>query len=83
MGYPQNVTLCDSSGNMSRADAQIVRLAHAHRALLEEKIKNEAAVPVLSAKQRFETFLSSHKGILSLIGILVAIVLGGLKLLLG
>jgi hypothetical protein len=83
MGYPANVTQYDSSGNMSRVDAEIVRLAHAHRALLEETIKNQTTVPVLSGKQRFETFLSNHKGILSLIGILVAVVLGGLKLLWG
>ena len=83
MGYPENVTHFDSSGNMSRAEAEIARLALAHRVLLEEKIKSGTAIPVLSRKQRFETFLSNHKGILSLIGILVAIILGGLKLLLG
>jgi hypothetical protein len=83
MGYPENITHIDSSVNMSRADAEISRLACAHRALLDEKLKKETAAKVLSTKQRFETFLSNHKGILSLIGILVAIVLGGLKLLFG
>jgi hypothetical protein len=73
MGYPQNVTHYDSSGNMSRADAEVVRLAHAHRALLEEKIKKEGKQHTGSATVRWiETFYANHKGLIWLGGVVVA-----------
>jgi hypothetical protein len=83
MGYPENVTHFDSSGHMSRAEAEIVRLGRAHRALFEEQIKNETAIPALTRKQRIEIFLSNHRGILSVIAILVATVFGLINILLG
>jgi hypothetical protein len=83
MGYPENVTHFDSAGQMSKAEAEIVRLGEAHRALLSESVKNDSAIPALSRKQRAENFLTNHRGILSLIGISVAISFGLLKVFLG
>jgi hypothetical protein len=82
MGYPENVTHFDASPHMSRVEAEILRLGQAHRALLSQDLNAQTAVSV-SRKQRLEDFLSRHKGILSVIGILVALVLGIMKLLLG
>jgi len=83
-GYPQDVTPFDSTGNMSKAHFEILRLAEAHRALVDEKITKEAALPAqLSRKQRIETFLSNHRGILTVVGIGVAVVFGVLKMVVG
>jgi hypothetical protein len=79
-GYPESAPQYNSSGSSSRAEVEIARLSHAHRALLEEQERNERAPSVpLSRRQQLETFLSRNKGILALIGILVAVVFGVLK----
>jgi len=64
-------------------DAEMLRLAQAHRDLLDARIKAEVPPAAqFSRRQKIETFLS-NKGILSVIGIFVAIVLGVLKIWLG
>ncbi len=70
MGYPENVRHFDSSGNMSRAEAEIARLGQAHRALLEAKLKKEEPPQVrfLSWK-RLEDFYANNKGLIWLGGI--------------
>jgi hypothetical protein len=59
-------------GNGPRAGAELLRLAQAHRALLDEKIRTETPVAAqLSRKQKVENFLSNHKGIMGGIGLLI------------
>jgi hypothetical protein len=70
----ESVTHYNPGGNMSKAATEVHRLARAHRALLDQQIKSEAAVVIIPRRQKIETFLSNHKGILSLIGICVAII---------
>jgi hypothetical protein len=70
-GFPENVSAYDTSGQASTGGAEIHRLAHAHRTLLDEQISSETSVPVLSRKQRIEMFLSNHKGIMAAIGLLI------------
>ena len=78
-GYPHNVTAYDSTAYQSRAQAEIHCLAEAHRSLLE---RTSAPVQV-SRTERLENFLSNHRGILSVIAIMVAIILGLLKIFIG
>jgi hypothetical protein len=68
-----------------RARSEVTRLAEAHRALVEEEIKNAAVIPVLavSGRQKFENFLSSHKGILGLLGLLFALIFGLYRIFVG
>jgi hypothetical protein len=75
MGYPENVKHFDSSGNISRAEVEITRLAHAHRALLDEKIKKERpqAARFLSRKW-LEDFYANNKGLIWFGGLAVAII---------
>jgi len=79
-GVPGSVSAYDASGCQGRAEAEIHRLRDAHRALIGKIEEAIPAIPKLSRRQRVESFLSNHKGILSVIGILVAIVLGVLKI---
>jgi hypothetical protein len=51
-----------------------------HRALIKKIEEAASAAPPVSRRQRVESFLSNNKGILSVIGILVAIIFGALKI---
>jgi hypothetical protein len=71
-GYPKSVEpYVPTIGNV-KANTQISNLAAAHRVLLDEL--NPAATPPTvrtSLKQRVEDYLSSHKGIMGAIGLLI------------
>jgi hypothetical protein len=69
MGYPENVRHYDATGNASRAEAETVRLAHAHRALLEAQTKKEARPPLFSLK-KLEVFYANNKGLIWAVGVL-------------
>jgi hypothetical protein len=59
---------------MSRAEAELGRLAHVHRLLLEGKIKEEQAKqkPFLFWKW-LEVFYTNNKGLIWLVGILMRV----------
>lgn len=78
-GYPQNVAPINSAGHLSRANFEVLRLAEAHRALIDESIQKQRGR--LSHMQRLEDFLSNHKGIMAAIAIAVAIIFGVVRLL--
>jgi hypothetical protein len=79
-GFPDSVPAYDTAGCRARAEAEIHWLEDAHRALIGKIEEAVPAVPKLSRRHRIEIFLSNNKGILSVIGILVAIILGVLKI---
>jgi hypothetical protein len=65
MGYPENVRHCDSIKHTSRAEAEIVRLAHAHRALLQEQIEKEAPKPARFLSRKWlEDSYANNKGLI-------------------
>jgi hypothetical protein len=78
-GHPSNVPGYDPSGSQSRAQGEINRLWAAHRGLLETVSNAVPTLVKLSRKQRVENFLSNHRGIISIIAILVAIIFGLVK----
>jgi hypothetical protein len=60
-----------------------MRLAQAHRELLEEEIKSEAAAPTPTRRQKAEKFLSDHKGILAFLSFLAALAFGLYRIFIG
>jgi hypothetical protein len=79
-GYPENAKAFDASESMSRAEAEILRLAQSHRALLDAKIKDEDKdkTKAPTRKERIENFFSNNKGIMAAVGLLIG-VLGLIK----
>ncbi len=72
-GYPQNVASFNATECLSAANAEIARLAEAHRALLGERV-DQQKLGRLPYKQRIENFLSDHRGIMTAIGLLIAVI---------
>lgn len=79
-GYPTRLPAYNSKSYQLRPQVEIRRLAAAHGALLEKAAVALPAPVKQSRRQRVENFLSNHRGIISVIAILVAIILGLLKL---
>ena len=77
-GNPQSVEKYNATGHHSHVNAEIFRLVAAHGTLIEKS----RDLP-LRLRERIENYLANHKGIIGLIGLLVAIFLGGAKLFLG
>jgi hypothetical protein len=71
-GFPRNVEPFDAAGYSSQAGATITQLATAHRAILED-IARRSVTAKTSRRERVENWLTSHKGILSAIGITIAV----------
>ena len=75
-GDPRTVEAFDLGNAQGRGIALIQRLAEAHRALVKETIEIEqtASKPKrVSWIKQAEQFFSDHKGIISIIGLLIAI----------
>jgi hypothetical protein len=75
-GHPQNVAPYVPSPGRGSVGGEVAYLAAAHRALVDQAIAANEPKPVtaLSRKQRVEEFLSSHKGIMAAIGLLIGII---------
>ena len=72
-GNPQSVEVYNSTGNHSGANAQIHRLADAHRLLMAQSRPKPTAK--LSLRQRFETWYAENKATAWVIGISVGVIL--------
>lgn len=73
-GYPQSVEQFNSAPQVSRAEAELGRLAHAHRLLLEGEVKQDLAKgkPLLLWKW-LEDFYANNRGLIWLVGILITV----------
>jgi hypothetical protein len=76
-GYPASAQPFNSSVQMSRTEAEVVKLAEANKRLLVEEIERQKSKPKpLLLWEQLENFYSNNKGLIWLGGLLAAAALG-------
>jgi len=75
-GYPRSVEAYDPTRHMNPAQAEIGRVGHAHKKLLEAAVEREKIQkkPFLISKH-LENFYANNKGLISLVGLICAAIL--------